>query len=301
VHRIGRTARAGASGIAYSFCDVEERAFLRDIERLIKLHVPVIEDHPFLSTHATPQPTDFNRRGGPRAQAPRPQNSERQQQGQGNGSRPSQAQRPRNGNGRSDSRPQNGQGERRSNPPPQAAQGEPPQNTTPRPQAAQPARANRQQGQGDRAYGERRNDQPRDNRTQGERPKFGNGSFNPQSVHPRDDSRAQTSRPAGEANGNGQSRDNRTQGSRPSGQRPNGNGAPQGNGERRNDSRPQYNSSRPQRDNGAPSDAPALPTTPVRRKRPLPPPDQREQPVLTDRFGNPLPMKPKPVTTPGEE
>ena len=49
------------------------------------------------------------------------------------------------------------------------------------------------------------------------------------------------------------------------------------------------------------SDAPALPTTPVRRKRPLPPPDQREQPVLTDRFGNPLPMKPKPVITPTEE
>ncbi len=298
VHRIGRTARAGASGIAFSFCDVEERAFLRDIERLIKLHVPVVEDHPFLSNLPTPQPTDFNRRGGPRAQAPRPQNGERQQQGQGNG-RP-QGQRPRSGNGRNEPRPQTGQGERRSNPRPQQAQGQPPQpqNGAPRPQAAQPARENRPQG--DRPYAERRNDQPRDNRNQGERPKFGNGSFNPQSVHPRDDSQPQTSRPVGESR-NGQSRDNRSQGSRPSGQRPHGSGAPQGNGERRNDSRPQYNSARPQRDNAAPSDAPALPTTPVRRKRPLPPPDQREQPVLTDRFGNPLPMKPKPVTTSGEE
>src|SRR5215207_3938010 len=40
VHRIGRTGRAGASGIALSFCDAEERAYLIDIERLIKQHVP---------------------------------------------------------------------------------------------------------------------------------------------------------------------------------------------------------------------------------------------------------------------
>ncbi|MGF1608885.1 MAG: DEAD/DEAH box helicase [Kiloniellales bacterium] len=36
VHRIGRTARAGAAGIALSFCDAEERAYLRDIEKLTK-------------------------------------------------------------------------------------------------------------------------------------------------------------------------------------------------------------------------------------------------------------------------
>ena len=41
VHRIGRTARAGASGTAFSFCDHEERGYLRDIERLIKRPVPV--------------------------------------------------------------------------------------------------------------------------------------------------------------------------------------------------------------------------------------------------------------------
>jgi ATP-dependent RNA helicase RhlE len=49
VHRIGRTARAGASGIAYSFCDVEEREYLRDIEKLIRLRVPVVSDHPYHS------------------------------------------------------------------------------------------------------------------------------------------------------------------------------------------------------------------------------------------------------------
>ena len=41
VHRIGRTARAGADGAAISFCDGSERAFLRDIERLIRRTLPV--------------------------------------------------------------------------------------------------------------------------------------------------------------------------------------------------------------------------------------------------------------------
>jgi ATP-dependent RNA helicase RhlE len=50
VHRIGRTARAGAAGVALSFCDVEERAYLRDIERLIRRSVPVVADHPFKSS-----------------------------------------------------------------------------------------------------------------------------------------------------------------------------------------------------------------------------------------------------------
>src|SRR5262249_40706435 len=40
VHRIGRTARAGADGVAISFCDSEERAFLRDIEKLIRISIP---------------------------------------------------------------------------------------------------------------------------------------------------------------------------------------------------------------------------------------------------------------------
>ncbi|HEX8417389.1 MAG TPA: DEAD/DEAH box helicase [Methylobacterium sp.] len=41
VHRIGRTARAGADGLAISFCNDEERAYLRDIERLTRQKVPV--------------------------------------------------------------------------------------------------------------------------------------------------------------------------------------------------------------------------------------------------------------------
>jgi superfamily II DNA/RNA helicase len=43
VHRIGRTARAGAEGIAISFCEAEERPFLRDIEKLIRMSIPAGE------------------------------------------------------------------------------------------------------------------------------------------------------------------------------------------------------------------------------------------------------------------
>ncbi len=46
VHRIGRTGRAGASGVALSFCSSGERRILRDIERLIGQKVQVDEDHP---------------------------------------------------------------------------------------------------------------------------------------------------------------------------------------------------------------------------------------------------------------
>jgi ATP-dependent RNA helicase RhlE len=47
VHRIGRTGRAGASGKAISFCDYEEKIYLRDIQKLIGQTVPVVSDHPF--------------------------------------------------------------------------------------------------------------------------------------------------------------------------------------------------------------------------------------------------------------
>lgn len=47
VHRIGRTGRAGLSGTALSFCDAEEKDFLKDIEKLIALKIPVTEDHPY--------------------------------------------------------------------------------------------------------------------------------------------------------------------------------------------------------------------------------------------------------------
>lgn len=74
VHRIGRTGRAGASGIAYSFCDVEERAYLKDITRVIGQSIPVTEDHPFQSkigkmkSHNPGTSASFTSRGNGRPQ-----------------------------------------------------------------------------------------------------------------------------------------------------------------------------------------------------------------------------------------
>ncbi|MCU0691562.1 MAG: DEAD/DEAH box helicase [Polyangiaceae bacterium] len=52
VHRIGRTARAGAGGTAFSFCDTDEQPLLRAIERLIRMRVQIIADHPHVEQRA---------------------------------------------------------------------------------------------------------------------------------------------------------------------------------------------------------------------------------------------------------
>lgn len=49
VHRIGRTGRAGHEGIAISFCESEELPYLKDIQKLIGLQIPVVKDHPFVT------------------------------------------------------------------------------------------------------------------------------------------------------------------------------------------------------------------------------------------------------------
>jgi ATP-dependent RNA helicase RhlE len=59
VHRIGRTARAGASGRAISFCDSSERPYLKDIEKEIRARVPVVADHPFAGKHRPPAEPGF--------------------------------------------------------------------------------------------------------------------------------------------------------------------------------------------------------------------------------------------------
>src|SRR5262249_25889267 len=48
VHRIGRTARAGASGVALSFCAADERVQLRYIALMIATRLSVVADHPYL-------------------------------------------------------------------------------------------------------------------------------------------------------------------------------------------------------------------------------------------------------------
>ncbi len=72
VHRIGRTGRAGASGVAISFCDHEEKEFLRDIQKLTGISIPVVTEHPFsLGVHASstvhsPQQRQVEQRNGNR-------------------------------------------------------------------------------------------------------------------------------------------------------------------------------------------------------------------------------------------
>jgi ATP-dependent RNA helicase RhlE len=56
IHRIGRTGRAGHTGIAISFCDIEEKSQLHDIERLINRKVPIVQDHPYPMQVLTPPP-----------------------------------------------------------------------------------------------------------------------------------------------------------------------------------------------------------------------------------------------------
>ncbi len=56
VHRIGRTGRAGLSGTALSFCDIDEKPFLADIEKLIGKKVEEIQGHPFPMVNLTPAP-----------------------------------------------------------------------------------------------------------------------------------------------------------------------------------------------------------------------------------------------------
>jgi ATP-dependent RNA helicase RhlE len=64
VHRIGRTGRAGAAGTALSFCDAEEKAYLRDIEKLIAKKITVIDKHPFPLLDHNPVKEPRHQRGG---------------------------------------------------------------------------------------------------------------------------------------------------------------------------------------------------------------------------------------------
>ncbi|HET9504704.1 MAG TPA: DEAD/DEAH box helicase [Hymenobacter sp.] len=54
VHRIGRTGRAGAFGTAFTFVEGEERAYLQDIQRLIRKQIDVASDHPFTTASVAP-------------------------------------------------------------------------------------------------------------------------------------------------------------------------------------------------------------------------------------------------------
>ncbi len=175
VHRIGRTGRAGASGKALSFCDHEEKEYLRDIIRLIKRDIPVEAEHPYLMVggpkKAEPevreprQPRGPGRGGqqrGPREQ--RPQGRGDRPQGQRNGParepRPQQAGGERSAGGRPHGdRPQQGRSER-----PQQQRSERPAH--PRGDRPQQGRPN------DRPRPERRDDRPQEPRHNPAKPDY---------------------------------------------------------------------------------------------------------------------------------
>ena len=84
VHRIGRTARAGRSGVAISFCDAEERAYLRDIEALIKAKIQVVSEPPRDPAAKSPP----GRAAGAPAPIPTPRASRARPQRRARGARP---------------------------------------------------------------------------------------------------------------------------------------------------------------------------------------------------------------------
>jgi ATP-dependent RNA helicase RhlE len=130
VHRIGRTGRAGASGIALSFCDQEETEFLRDIQKLIAKPIPVVEDHPHVmhASLSSRAPVVASSGAGVRD---RSGNGRRESSGAGNGRRgPSNGRRESSGSG-------NGRREHSGNGRPEhSGNGRPPQASQP----SQPSR-----------------------------------------------------------------------------------------------------------------------------------------------------------------
>ena len=108
VHRIGRTARAGKSGIAYAFCDDSESGYLVGIQELIEKEIPVDSSHEFHFIGAIPKPGQKAGKIKEKSSAKkRPRNNNRNQNPGGNsqrGSRPQQKNRGgggRNNNSRS--------------------------------------------------------------------------------------------------------------------------------------------------------------------------------------------------------
>lgn len=88
VHRIGRTGRAGHDGIAYSFCDSEERAYLRDINKVTNQNIKVVEEHPFKMHVQEGQAPHGKHTGGGRPHGNRPQQRRNNNNNNPNGHRP---------------------------------------------------------------------------------------------------------------------------------------------------------------------------------------------------------------------
>ena len=237
VHRIGRTARAGASGIAVSFCDSSERGQLRSIEKLTRQPIAVVatpanEDMPVM-----PPVVRSREERDPRDERGRDERPRGRGPG-GPGGRPrSFGDRPRSFGG--------GHGDRPNGP-----------SRGPRPHGDRP--------HGDRPHGDR----PHGDRPQGDRP-WTQGDFRDRPQQSAD--RPHGDRPQGDRprsvgdRPNGPPRGDRPRGDRPHGDRPQGdrprsfgdrpNGPPRGDrphGDRPNDDRPQSDRPQGDRPNGPP-------------------------------------------------
>ncbi|MBK0368712.1 DEAD/DEAH box helicase [Flavobacterium agrisoli] len=82
VHRIGRTGRAGNGGIAISFCSKDEHGYWKDIQKLIKVDVKTIADHPYPWHSGSPiaeatKPKNSNRSGGKKTNSRKSDNSKK--------------------------------------------------------------------------------------------------------------------------------------------------------------------------------------------------------------------------------
>jgi ATP-dependent RNA helicase RhlE len=202
VHRIGRTARAGASGIALSFCDGSERGQLRSIEKLTNQRIAVVP---------TPSNEDM-----PAAPPMRPR-AEREAHDSGeNEQRNGRFQRPRQGHGGGGGRP-GGHGGRRSfgdRPVHDRTGHDATRGDRPPVQATAEFRGGdfRDRPQGDRPQADR----PQAERSFGDRPR---GEHRPHGDRPQGD-RPQGDRPRGDRPHNGPRGEHRPQGDRPPGDRP---------------------------------------------------------------------------------
>jgi len=92
VHRIGRTGRAGQIGKAISFCDSDERIYMRDILKLTKINIPVANEHPFLPANGN---TDLSTAVKPKAKAPLPRENRPRNHAYGSTSKGGNGQRKR--------------------------------------------------------------------------------------------------------------------------------------------------------------------------------------------------------------
>jgi ATP-dependent RNA helicase RhlE len=102
VHRIGRTGRAGASGIALSFCEDEERAYLQDIQKLIRRQIDVVADHPYSTSAVAPvllSGGQIQRPKGPAGRPSRPGREPRAPRAASDGAGRSSQPTPRTGGG----------------------------------------------------------------------------------------------------------------------------------------------------------------------------------------------------------